>query len=263
MMKLALMAVETWLSHFFVSLQLVASIVLILGTLQPVSAADFFCASGDVPCLIAAVNNANGMPGEHVITLDPGIYSLQIAIGGNGLPSISGSIRIQASADDPPTVIERDPSAAQAFRIFDVSVGGNLSLSGLTLQRGISPGLFSPGAILNRGVTSLQDSVVTGNSGAAGVITNIGTLKLFRTIVTDKFGGHLAGGIFNELGGTALIEFSTIAHNAADGSGGIFNQGVLVVRNSSIIFNGSGGTGVGAGIGNSGHLEIISSTIAK
>jgi hypothetical protein len=264
MKKLALMGIKNMLRSYLIKgLQLAASIVFFFWALEPVHALEFFCASGDVPCLIAAINNANGMPGEHVITLDPGIYSLQIAIGGNGLPSISGSIRIQASADDPPTVIERDPSAAQGFRIFDVSVGGNLSLNGLTLQRGISPGLFSPGAIFNRGVTSLQDSVVTGNFGDAGVITNVGTLNLFRTIVTDNFGGHLAGGIFNELGGTALIEFSTIAHNAADGSGGIFNQGVLVVRNSSIIFNHANGTGVGAGIGNSGYLEIVNSTIAK
>jgi len=39
----------------------------------------------------------------------------------------------------------------------------------------------------------------------------------------------------------------------------------MVVRNSSIVFNGAGGTGFGAGIGNfgGGNMEIINSTIAK
>ena len=62
-----------------------------------------------------------------------------------------------------------------------------------------------------------------------------------------------------------LVEGSTIAHNAADGSGGILNEGALVVRNSAIIFNESnpGGTGFGAGIGNSGYLEIVNTTFAK
>ena len=141
MKKLALMAANTWLSYLLVGLQLVASIVLILGTLEPVHAADFFCPSGNVTCLIAAINDANGMPGNHIINLEPGIYTLQIVDnmtdGPNGLPSIKRSIRIQASADDPPTVIERDPGAP-GFRIFHVSVGGELSLEGVTVQRGVS-----------------------------------------------------------------------------------------------------------------------------
>ena len=56
MKKLALMAVNTWLSYLLVSLQVVASIVLILGTLESVHAADFFCPSGNVTCLIATIN---------------------------------------------------------------------------------------------------------------------------------------------------------------------------------------------------------------
>ena len=49
--------------------------------------------------------------------------------------------------------------------------------------------------VLNRGVTSLQDSVVTDNRETSGeVINNVGTLNLFRTIVTDNFGAHVAGG---------------------------------------------------------------------
>ena len=73
---------DAWLSYLFVSLQLVASIVLILGTLEFVHAADFFCPSGDVTCLIATINSANGMPGEHIINLEPGSYTLQAVDNG-------------------------------------------------------------------------------------------------------------------------------------------------------------------------------------
>jgi hypothetical protein len=277
MRKFALMAVNTWLSYMLVNLQLMTSIVFILGGLEPVHAADFSCplivptgsamAIGDVSCLIAKINDANGMPGNHTINLEPGIYTLQMVDnttdGPNGLPSIRRSIRIQASADDPPTVIERDP-AAQSFRIFHVSVGGALSLEGLTVQRGTSG--FSGGpAILNRGVTSLQDSVVTGHDGELGAVYNFGTLNVFRSTITDNFGGHDGGGIVNEAAGNVLVENSTIAHNGAIGPGGIGNfGGSLVVKNSAIISNNTDCCQSGGGILNlGGSVEIVNSTIAQ
>ena len=76
MKKLALMVVNRWASYLLPSLQLVVSVVLI-GTLESVDAADFFCASGNVTCLIAAINDANAMPGEHIINLKPGSYTIQ------------------------------------------------------------------------------------------------------------------------------------------------------------------------------------------
>jgi hypothetical protein len=87
-----------------------------------------------VGCLIAKINEANGLPGQHTINLEPGSYTLQTIDNGppldaNGLPVISGSIRIQATAEDLPTVIERDPNAP-AFRIFEVSANGVLHLDG-------------------------------------------------------------------------------------------------------------------------------------
>jgi hypothetical protein len=279
MKKLVLMVVNTWLSYLLVSLQLAASIVFILGALEAVHAADFSCppvmpagspmAIGDVSCLIAAINdaNANEMPGEHIITLAPAIYTLQmvdnITDGPNGLPSIRRSIRIQASADDPPTVIERDP-AAQFFRIFHVSLGGELVLDGITVQRGEILSFIGGAGIFNRGVTSLQDSIVTDNLGELGAIHNFGTLNVFRSIITDNGGGHDAGGIVNEAGGRVLLENSTIANNAGIGAGGILSRGAIVIRNSAVIFNHGDCCNPGGGVLNvGGSVEIVSSTIAK
>jgi hypothetical protein len=101
MKKLAFVAVNMWLSYLFGSLLVMAFI----GAAGPVHAAEFFCSSGNVTCLIAAINGANGKPGQHTINLDPGGYTLQTiengsGNGANGLPVITGSIRIQASAEE-------------------------------------------------------------------------------------------------------------------------------------------------------------------
>src|SRR5262249_54953667 len=162
------------------------------------------------------------MPGNHTINLAPAIYTLQMVDnttdGPNGLPSIIRSIQIQSSADDPPTVIERDPGAP-FFRIFHVSAGAELVLDGLTVQRGGgSPFASTSGpAIFNRGMISLQNSSVTDNLGEMGAIHNIGTLNVFRSIIADNGLGHLGGGIRNE--GIALVENSTIAHNSSSDGG--------------------------------------------
>lgn len=93
------------------------SAVLTASSVKLADAAEFWCPADDVTCLIAAINEANAMPGEHTINLEPGSYTLQTVDNGlNGLPVISGSIRIQATAEDVPTTIERDVNAP-SFRI--------------------------------------------------------------------------------------------------------------------------------------------------
>ena len=64
--------------------------------------AEFFCASGDVTCLIAAINTANSTPEEDTITLEAGIYTLVAADnnveGPTGLPSVTSNITIKVPA---------------------------------------------------------------------------------------------------------------------------------------------------------------------
>jgi hypothetical protein len=77
---------------------------------------EYSCTSGDVTCLIASINDANTQPGEHVINLEPGNYTLQDIDNGvfsnaNGLPVIKIALKIKAVDADLPTVIERDTAA--------------------------------------------------------------------------------------------------------------------------------------------------------
>jgi len=241
-----------------------AMIIFCVGVVAPLHAAMFYCSSGNVTCLIAAINNANGRPGVHTINLEPGIYTLQTAdntiSGENGLPSIRRTIRIRATADDPPTVIERSPVAG-FFRIFHVSLSGRFSLQGVIVARGSTGG--GGAAILNLGLTTLQDSVVTNSVGdGGGAVRNLGTLNVFRSLIADNSVGHEGGGLRNE--GNAHIENSTIAYNSSSDGGGIENTGSLVVKNSAIIFNSTDCCQPGGGILNlGGAVQIVNSTIAK
>ena len=89
-------------------LEMVVSIILILGALESSHAAEFFCPSGNVTCLIAAINESNQNGQENTINLEAGTYTLRaidnnivgpegLLEGPNGLPSITGRITIRQS----------------------------------------------------------------------------------------------------------------------------------------------------------------------
>src|SRR5919202_1036352 len=75
-------------------------LLLSLVSLAPLSqAADFACASGDVACLIDAINQANANGEANTITLEAGTYTLT-AVGNdtdglNGLPSITSTLTLR------------------------------------------------------------------------------------------------------------------------------------------------------------------------
>ena len=232
--------------------------IFILDANKSAEAAKFFCSSGDVTCLIAAITAANEKPGRNVIQLEPGIYTIQA-----GLPLIRRSIEIVAGSDAAPTIIEG--SADSLVAIFGVSLGGELLLDGLVIRKGRG-GAEGPGAIGNAGTTTLRGTVITDSTrnGADGAIINTGTLNVFSSAILDNVSltGHFSGAINNQQG-TVLIENSTIANNTAIGAGGILNRGSLVIKNSAIISNRTDCCQSGGGINNRGSATIINSTIAR
>lgn len=251
----------------------VLAFILLLAPGIHINAAEFSCSSGNVTCLIASINQANTLPGQHVINLDPGTYTLQaIDNEQNGLPIIRSALQITAVDDELPTVIERD-AAAPVFRIFSVAPGAELILQGITIQRGGSApnfSLLSDTAIQNLGTTSLYNSAVRDSSGEGGAIGNNGTLNIIRSIIADNDVGHEGGGIRNGTVGSGtesnvLVENSTIIRNFGIGPGGIGNFGGSVrVKDSAIISNSTDGVQPGSGIANfRGSVEIINTTIAK
>src|SRR4026209_3006475 len=67
-------------------------LILALTFTERLEAANFLCPSGNVTCLIAAINEANGNGQENIMDVEPGVYTLagtnNVADGPNGLPSI-------------------------------------------------------------------------------------------------------------------------------------------------------------------------------
>jgi hypothetical protein len=209
-----------------------------------VEARTFHCGTGDVSCLIAAINeaNANGQT-KNTIRLEAGTYTLTAvdnitAEEPNGLPVITSTLTITGQGAET-TIIERDTSAPPQFRILNVAAAGAITLQRLTLRGG---SLFS--------------------RGAGGGIFNDGILTIIKSIISQNFVGPFfnGGGIFN--GGTLTITNSTISSNlAAEGSGGgISNFGALTITNSAISHNQSAD---GGGISNGGTLTITNSTISS
>jgi hypothetical protein len=127
--------------HLLVMAALLASFAF---AVQPVGAATFDIADGDVAGLIAAINTANGNGQADTINLaNGGTYTLTTedndTNGPNGLPLITSQITINGNG----ATIRRDPSYAcpvddgtSDFRIFQVGTAGNLTLNDLTVSNG-------------------------------------------------------------------------------------------------------------------------------
>ena len=117
---------------------LLASVMLVLSA--PTYASTFTCSSGDVACLIAAINtaNTNGEP-ENTIRLSPGTYTLTAVDndtqGPNGLPSVTSTLTIRADVDGSEVMVVR-AATAPGFRFLHAGSGAVLTVHGITLSGG-------------------------------------------------------------------------------------------------------------------------------
>ena len=182
------------------------------------------------------------------------------------------------------TVMRSTAGGTPQFRIFDISSGKAVQISGLTISNGHAPNSASGGnggGISSSGTLNLTDSVVnssqagngsSGTGGHGGGIFSDGTL----TVTNSTIGGNQAGignggagfggGIYNA--GTLTVMNSTISGNqtisgdAGNGfGGGIYNGSTLTATNSTI--SGNTATGDGGGIGNAGNGTLTNVTIAN
>jgi hypothetical protein len=240
-----------------------------------------------VPCktqaLIAAINAANGSGGAR-INLAPGCtYRLTAAsspnamLGDTGLPAITGRITLNGFR----TTIAGNDST---FRILMVTSSGKLTLNGLTITGGNTPG--PGGGIFNlEGTLVLNHSRVTGNASAGGMMSSgggiasgtlgtgpVGTAVLNFSKVDHNTTTNSAAGILNHAGTLILNASKVNGNTAAAGGGGIASgpggQGgpgssILVVKFSQISGNtANGGPMAGAGgLSNGGTATIIASKI--
>jgi hypothetical protein len=192
------------------------------------------------PALIAAITAANNGGGAAINLAPRCTYHLTTAaspnamLGDTGLPAITSRITLTGFR----TTIAGNNST---FRILLVTGSGKLTLNGLTITGGNTPG--PGGGIFNlEGTLVLDRSRVTGNASAGGMMS--------------AGGGIASGTLGTGPVGTAVLNFSSVDHNTTSNSaGGILNHGGTLRLNASKV-NGNtaavGGGGIASGPGGQG-----------
>ncbi len=241
-----------------------------------------------------AIDQANTMPGPDTIAFAPSVTGT-ITLS-SALPDLSTNITVEGPGASVLTVARSATPGTPSFRIFTVTAGAEVTISGLTITGGravngggidnsgtltltnstlsgnSAPGDFG-GGIDNSGTLTLTNSTLSGNSATVGGgISNSGTLTVTHSTLSGnsafgEFGGS-GGGIGNS--GTLTVTHSTLSGNSATDGGGISNSGTLTVTHSTLSGNSAvffsfhlePFGGFGGGISNSGTLTVINSTLS-
>lgn len=150
--------------------------------------------------------------------------------------------------------------------------GTIVSIANVTIRNGLA---VYGGGISNRGVLTIDHSIVTGNEAFSrgwawgGGINNFGTLTVNNSAVIGNVAGcgtlgcNAGGGGINNGSGTATINNSTIQGNYIRGpaisqGGGILSRGVLIINNGTV-----GGNYAREGGGINGHAILQNSIVAS
>ncbi|MFL6261388.1 MAG: choice-of-anchor Q domain-containing protein [Thermoanaerobaculia bacterium] len=181
---------------------------------KPADTNDGVCDAADCS-LREAVTAANQHPGEDVILLHAGTYTLSASGPANGNLQLQGD-----------TVLLGDGAArtiidgGAAGGIFFIPSGVTVHIQDVTIRNGRSAG--AGGAIRNNGDLTLLRTALTGNASVAGSV-----------------GSGLGGAIVSDGTNPSLtIADSTIANNTAQGAGGgIAGGGDVDLRNVTVSGN--------------------------
>jgi hypothetical protein len=144
-----------------------------------------------------------------------------------------------------------------------INFGGTLTLLNSTVHENTSQTDAGGGIFNNSGTVTLSDSTIRANNAEFGAgIANLDTLIVNRSVVAENYCDVAGGGIFNR--GTVTITNTTISQNVAQtaSGGGVANDGgTATVINSTISGNSSGLAG--GGLFNSGVLTLRDSIVAN
>jgi CSLREA domain-containing protein len=248
------------------------------------SAAGFTLSNSEAPSLVVTTTADESNPYDGQTSLREALaYANSAASGSNPTitfaPGLSGTIALTGGqlevsrTGDPTTNTVTIDASGHAIaidgggttRVFQVDSGVTAALTGLTIAHGSAPG---GGGILNYGTLTVSGSTFSGDSASAGGgILNYGALTVVgSTFSDDSATPDSGGGLYNNLGGTAMISDSTFSRDSAGKGGGIFNYSTLTVLDSTLSGNSAGvyngGSGFGGGIENWGNLVLGGSIVA-
>jgi hypothetical protein len=139
-------------------------------------------------------------------------------------------------------------SGLQYVRVFSISAGAQVVISGLRIEDGAGRSLTVDadrgwgGAIINHGMVTLSNcAVVSSTTGNGGGIANFGEMSIDNCAVASNHATADGGGIYNA--GAMQLTGSTVSTNLANAyGGGIFNDstGTLLLKNCNFFANQSG-----------------------
>jgi Ricin-type beta-trefoil lectin domain len=229
-----------------------------------------------VPCsvagLISAVQAANTTQGGSSVTLTSScVYPLTVpnntTDGGTGLPVVAGHVSIQGNGA---TITRSAAAGTAAFRIFDVALGGSLTLNSVTLSNGLADdGVNGGGAIFSRGSLTVTRATFSGNSSPAATGTSGGAINSSGslTVSLSTFTGNTAqegGGIFDQsTTGAGTVTDSTFTGNTATIFGGgalVTADGATNLTHDTFSRNIATGSAGGGAIDNDATVNVTDST---
>lgn len=206
---------------------------------------DGACDAGGGACTLrAAVQEANALPGDDVVSIPAGVYALAIAgagedAAGSGDLDILDSVELRGDG-----VLATTIDAAGLDRAIDV-VFGNVTIADMTVRGGAVDG-FGGGIRLQRGTSTLGSVTVSENRGSqgGGVAVIAGRVTMNDVRVTLNV-GNVGGGIYNS--GTVSMDACVVDQNNVGAvnatGGGIFTNGPLTLRACVLSGNGEDGQG--------------------
>ncbi|MGQ0621856.1 MAG: beta strand repeat-containing protein [Panacagrimonas sp.] len=222
--------------------------------------------------LTGAINSANSNTAQGGCTAGSGadIIVLPASVtltSATAPPAISSPITIQGNG----STLQRG-SGAPAFRLFDVTAAGDLTLNDLTVTNGQitgTTGVNAGGGIRSQGRLVLNRCTVTGNRSevGGGIGVAAGTFELNDSTVSANSSTNDGGGVFLGYNApiTATLTGSTITGNISGYYGGGLKMGgddltTLTIAGSTISNNTA--TRRGGGINALDSLTITGSTIS-
>jgi hypothetical protein len=212
---------------------------------------------GDSLTLGGGINNA----GSLTLTRST-VTANNSATGGGGVYN-TGTMKINSST------ISSNITSGSSGGIYNA---GSLTLTGSTVTLnnpygggGEGGGIYNAGTMTIRATTLSNNSTGSGAVNGAGIY-NSGSLTLKNSTISGNGGpnplGNLGGGVNNGSTGNAALIGDTINTNGSSTAtygAGVYNAGVLTLRNTTI--NGNSAYNGGGIFVQSGTLNLMSSTV--
>ncbi len=230
----------------------------------------------EVPCdaddLIQAIIHANGNGGGTLKLTEHCTYTLTSESDGNGLPPIEQPITIKGNGA---TIARSAGGSIPRFRIFQVVVGGDLTLKDVSVKYGFADGILGGGGLLVRagGRATLVDTTFNRNLSetVGGAIANYGITKIVGAGHDGKDGDDWSkdgksrsdskdgsdresSEDYGDNHSDMKVDgasYSDISDNYAQapilGGGGVFNARSLKMDNTRLSYNGAVGRSADGG----------------